>query len=60
MVLTRRQVQALISKTNKINTNSQVQIMEYRANHVIRPFEVNINPGYLQGIKLYLQATKNI
>ena len=27
-------------------------------NYVIRPFEENINPGYPQGIKIYLQATK--
>ena len=29
-------------------------------NYVLNPFGVNINTGYLQGIKLYLQATKYI
>ena len=26
-------------------------------NYVLSPFEGKINPGYLQGLKLYLQAT---
>ena len=29
-------------------------------NSVISPFEENINPGYPTGLKLYLQATKEI
>ena len=29
-------------------------------NFVISPFKWNINSGYTQGIKLYLQATKEI
>ena len=30
------------------------------ANYVLSPFKGNINPGYPQGIKIYLQATKEI
>ena len=29
-------------------------------NYVLSPFEGNINPGYPQGLKLYLQETKDI
>ena len=29
-------------------------------NYVIIPFEGNINPGDPEGLKLYLQATKDI
>ena len=29
-------------------------------NHVLRPFEENINPGDTKALKLYLQATKKI
>ena len=59
MVLTRRKSQILINKFHNLSINQQVQ-MAAPVKYVLRSFEGNINPGYPQGIKLYLQATHDI
>ena len=60
MVLTRTQEQILINNFNNISTNQKVHMAAPVVNHVIRPFEGNINHGYQQVLKMYLQATKEI
>ena len=60
MALTSLQTQIFINKFNNLNTNQQVQMASPAVNYVLRPFEGNINPVYITGIKLYLQATKDI
>ena len=59
MLLTIREAQLLINKFNNININQQVQMAD-PINYMLRTFEGNINTGYPTGIKLYLQATKEI
>ena len=59
-MLTRRQAQILINHFNSLFINQQVQMVALVVNNVIRPFDGNINPVYSHGIKLYLQATKQI
>ena len=54
-----RQAQILINQFIKLPINQQVQ-MAAPMNYVLIPFEGNINPGYTQGLKLYLQATQEI
>ena len=58
MVLTSLQVQTPINRFNHLNINQPVQMAAL--NYVLIPSEGNINPGYPTGIKLYLQATKEI
>ena len=58
MVLTRRQAQIITKKFNNISINQQVDMVAAVENYVLIPFEGNINHGYPQGIKNYLQATK--
>ena len=58
--MTRGEKKLLIAHLNNLNTNTQVQIMATAVKYVLIPFEVNINLGDLQGIKLYLWSTKNI
>ena len=58
MVLTSLQAQPLIKSFNNLNTNQPVQTEA--VNYVLIPFEGNINPGDPTGLKLYLQATKDI
>ena len=60
MILTIRQTQLLIEQLLKLNVNQQVQNIVTAVNYALRPFGGNINTGYPQGIKLYLQATKDI
>ena len=60
MVCTRRQADILINKFNNININQQVQMYATVLNYVIIPFEGNINPGDPQGLRLYLQSTKEV
>ena len=52
------QAQALINWFNHLNVDQPVQMAD--VNHMIIPFEGNINPGDPTGLKLYLQATKDI
>ena len=58
MALTSLQTKTLINCFNHLNINQPVQIAV--VNYVLRPFEGKINPGYPKGLKLYLQANKNI
>ena len=58
MVLTSLQAQPLNIVFNNLNTNQPVQTEA--VNYVLIPFEGNINPGDPTGLKLYLQATKDI
>ena len=58
MVSTRRQSQLIIKQFNNININHPVQMTAM--NNVLSPFEGNIHFGYPTGVKLYLQATKEI
>ena len=58
MILTSEQAQTLINWFNHININQPVQMAD--VNYVLSSFEGSINIGYLMGIKLYLQATKEI
>ena len=58
MVVIRSQVQILINQFNNLSTNHQVQMFTPVLKYVIIPFEGNINPVDLHGLKLYLQATK--
>ena len=60
MFLTRTQEQILINNLNNISTNPKVHMAAPFVNYVIRPFEGNINHGYQQLLKMYLQATKKI
>ena len=45
---------------NNLNTNPKVHIMADQVNYVLIPFEWNINTLNPQGIKLYLQSTKEM
>ena len=58
MILTKRQSQIIINKFNNLSINKPGQMADW-ANYVIIPFEGKINLGYPQGIKIYLQATKD-
>ena len=58
MVLVSLQVQKPINLFNHINSNKLVQTEA--VNYVLIPFEGNINPEDPTGIRLYLQATKEI
>ena len=59
MVLAIRQAQILINQFNNLHINQQVQMAD-PVNYVIMKFKGYINPGYPQGLKLYLLATKEI
>ena len=50
----------LINQYSNLSINKQVQMAAPVVNYMIISFEVDINPGYPQGIKLYLQAKKEI
>ena len=52
------QAQIIINQFNNLSTNQQVHMAAPVVNYFISSFEGNINPGYPQGIKLYLQETK--
>ena len=60
MALTSLQAQIFINKFNNLNTNQQVHMDATAVNYVLSPFEGNINPLYITGIKLIFQATKYI
>ena len=60
MVVTRSQAQILINKFSNISINKQVQMASPVVNYVLSPFKGHINPWDPQGLKLYLQATKEI
>ena len=60
MVLTRTKEQILINNFNTISTNQKVHMAAPVVNYVVRPFEGNINHGYQEVPKFYLQATKEI
>ena len=60
MVKTISQAQILINQFNNLSINQQVHIASPVVNYVLRKYEGNLNPGDPQGIKLYLQATKEI
>ena len=60
MVVARSQSQILINQFRNLYINQQVQITAPVVKYVFNPYEWNINPGDPQGIKLYLQATKEI
>ena len=60
MVLTKIQAQVLINQFNNLNLNQPVQIVVPVVNYLISPFKGKINPGYPQGLKFYLQETKEI
>ena len=61
MVLTTIEEQILINQFNNININRQVHMDSAPAmNYVISPFEGNINTGYQQRLRFFLQATKDI
>ena len=55
----RRQAQLLINQFNNLNINTHV-LMSDPINYVFSPFEGNLNPEDPMGIKLYLQAAKEI
>ena len=58
MSLTILQAQTLINRFNHLNINHQVHMAA--VNYALIPFEGNINPGDPKGIKLYIQAAKDI
>ena len=58
MVLEILQAQTLLNCFNHLGINKPVH--KEAVNDLINPFEGNINPGYPTGIKLHLQATKEI
>ena len=64
MGLTRIQHQEIIAQFGNLGVNQpvklQVQNMESSMNYVMSLFEGNIKPGYSQGLKLYLQETREI
>ena len=53
------QGQILINQFNNLSINQQSQ-MEALLKDVLIPFKGNINFAYPQGLKLYLQETKEI
>ena len=60
MVVTRSQAQIIINQFRNLSINQQVQMAVLVVNYMLSPFEGNTNPGYTQGLNLYLQATKEI
>ena len=60
MVLTKRQSQIIINQFNNLNLNQPVQMADPVLNYVLSPLERNTNPGYPQGFKICIQATKDI
>ena len=60
MVMTRIQSPIIINNFSNLYINQQVYMNVPVVNYVLNPFEGNINTGYPQGIKIYLQATKEI
>ena len=58
MVETKSQSQIIINQFRNLSINQQVWMADTVVNYVIIRFEVNKNPGYPQGIKLYIQTTK--
>ena len=60
MVLEIIQAKLLISQLNNLNINTLVQTMESPVEYVLIPSEGNVNHGDPQGLKLYLQAIKEI
>ena len=59
-MVTRSQAQILINQFSNIYINKHVQMAEPVVRFVLIPFEGSINPFYPQGIKLYIQSTKDI
>ena len=59
MAFTRRKVKIIINQINGISINQQFDMMD-PVNYVLSPFKGNTNPGDPQGLKLYVQATKEI
>ena len=60
MVMETSQAQILINQFINLYVNQHVQMEVPVVNYVLSPFEGNINPGYPQGLKIYLQATNEI
>ena len=58
MILTIRQEQLIIERFNNLNINPQVQNMAVAVSYVPISFEGNMYYGDPQGIKIYLQVTK--
>ena len=58
MVVTRGQSKIIINQFRNLSINQRFHMDAPVVKSVLSPFEVNINHGYSQGIKLYLQATK--
>ena len=58
MFLTILQAQTLIKRFNNIDINQPVQMEA--VNYVLILFEGNINPGDPMGLKIYLEAKKEI
>ena len=57
--MTRRQVHILINIFNNLSDNKIFQ-MAAPVNYLLRLFEGNINTGYPKGLKIDLQAAKDI
>ena len=60
MVVTRSQAHILINQFSNLSINQQFHMDAPVVNYSLIPFEDNINPGDLEGLKLYLQETKDI
>ena len=58
--MTISQAPIIINKFSNLYIIQQAQMDAPVVNYVFRPFEGNINNGYPQGIKPYIQATKEI
>ena len=58
--MTRIQSTIIINNFSNLYINQQVYMNVPVVNYVLNPFEGNINTGYPQEIKIYLQATKAI
>ena len=58
MVLTRRQAHILINQIYNLSINQKLQMAD-PVNYVLSPFKGNTNPGYPQGLKIFLQTTKD-
>ena len=58
--MTISQAQIIINQFSNLSINKQVHMDAPGVNYVLIPFEGNINPGYKQGLKIYLQSTKDI
>ena len=59
-MLTIIQTHILINQFNNLSINQKIQMASPIVNYVIIPFKRNVNPGDPQGLKLYLQAAKEI